>query len=66
MAQQNRPCDLCKKASRRSVESLLCHDCAEAIGRVMSCDVYEANIYKDHQAQLAQTRLLVNAAKCWA
>ena len=66
MAQQNRLCDLCKKASRRSVESLLCQDCADAISRVMSCDIYEANYYKDCQAQLAQARLLVKAARLWA
>jgi hypothetical protein len=62
MAQQNRKCNLCKKASRRSLESRLCQDCADAISRVMSCDIYEANYYKDCQAQLAQAQLLAEAA----
>ena len=56
-------CDLCKKAEPRSTESLLCQDCADAIGRVMSCDLYEANYSKDLEAQLAQVRLLMDAAR---
>jgi hypothetical protein len=66
MTKQNRMCNLCKKASRRSVESLLCQDCADAISRVMACDIYEVNFCKDRQAQLAQARLLVKAARFWA
>jgi hypothetical protein len=59
MPDQNRACELCKKLPRRSTESLLCQDCADVISRIMSCDVYEANQYRDRQAQLAQARLLV-------
>ncbi|HTC94693.1 MAG TPA: hypothetical protein VK699_14730 [Terriglobales bacterium] len=56
-------CELCKRAPRRRPESLLCNDCADAVGRVMSCEIYEADHYRDRQIQLAQVRLLVNAAK---
>ncbi len=55
-------CDLCKKASRRSANSVLCQDCANAISRVMPLYIYEANHYNDRQAQLAQARLLIRAA----
>jgi hypothetical protein len=55
-------CDLCKKAPRRRGESVLCEDCADAITRLMSVEKYEANHYRDRQAQLAQARLLVRAA----
>src|SRR5690242_10116296 len=56
MKYHNRTCDPCKKEPPRSVESLLCQDCADAVSRVMSCAVYEAN-HEDRQAQLAQARL---------
>lgn len=65
MRDQNQACNLCKKVPRRSVESLLCQDCADAVSRVMSCDIYESNYYKERQAQLAQARLLVKAARFW-
>jgi hypothetical protein len=55
-------CDLCKKASRRSADSVLCRDCANAISRVMPLHIYEANHVNDRQAQLAQARLLIRAA----
>ena len=57
-------CDLCKKATTRRVESVLCQDCADAIGRVMSVDKYEANYCQNRQAQLAQACLLVQAVTC--
>ena len=62
MDSEDKRCELCKKAPRRSLESVLCKDCADAVGRVMSCDIYEANLYRDRQVQLAQVRLLVNSA----
>src|SRR5215469_4805812 len=55
-------CELCRKASTRSTDSVLCQDCAEAISRVMAVDVYEANYYRNRQAQLAQARLFTRAA----
>ena len=62
MAGQAPVCDLCKRAPRRRVDSILCDDCADAINRVMSSDIYEANYYNNRQAQLAQARLLTRAA----
>ena len=62
MAGQVPVCDLCKSAPRRRVDSILCDDCADAISRVMSSDIYEANYYYNRQAQLAQARLLTRAA----
>jgi hypothetical protein len=62
MAGQTQSCELCKKAPRRSTETLLCRDCAEAVSQVMPCELYEANHGQDRQAQLAQMRLLVKAA----
>ena len=56
-------CDPCKKAPRRGHGSILCHPCAEAVSRVMSCDLYEVNYYKNRQAQLAQARLLIRAVR---
>jgi len=55
-------CDLCKRAPRRRSDSILCRDCADAISRVMSSDIYEANYYQNRQAQVAQARLLAHAA----
>ena len=55
-------CDLCKRAPRRRSDSILCRDCADAISRVMSSDIYEANYYQNRQAQVAQARLLTRAA----
>ena len=55
-------CDLCKRAPRRRGDSILCRDCADAISRVMSSDIYEANYYQNRQAQVAQARLLARAA----
>jgi hypothetical protein len=63
MANEGQSCKLCKKAPRRKQGSLLCQDCADAVNRVMPCDVYEANRNEDRRAQLAQMRLLVRAAK---
>lgn len=62
MARQEQSCELCKKAVRRSADTLLCRDCAEAVSRVMPCELYEANHDQDRQAQLAQMRLLAKAA----
>jgi hypothetical protein len=62
MARQEQSCELCKKAPRRSTDTLLCRDCADAVGRVMPCELYEANHDLDRQAQLAQMQLLVKAA----
>lgn len=56
-------CALCKKAWRRKPGLLLCQDCAEGVSRVMSCEIYEANYNRDRQAQLAQARLFVKAAR---
>ncbi len=55
-------CDLCKRVPRRRGKSVLCQDCADAVSRVMSVDKYEANHYRERQAQLEQARLLVRAA----
>jgi len=55
-------CDMCKRVPRRRGKSVLCQDCADAVSRVMSVDKYEANHYRDRQAQLEQARLLVRAA----
>jgi len=62
MASQEQSCELCKKGARRSTDTLLCRDCAEAVSRVMPCELYEANHDQDRQAQLAQMQLLVKAA----
>lgn len=62
MSDRNRACDLCKKAPCRSLRSILCRDCADAISRVMSSEVYEINRYRESQAQLAQARLLSNTS----
>jgi hypothetical protein len=56
-------CDLCKTAQRRKHTSILCQDCADAINRVMSSDLYEANYYRNRQAQLAQARLQFRFAR---
>ena len=56
-------CDLCKTAPRRKGDSILCHDCADEISRVMSSEIYEANYYRNRQAQLAQARLQMCFAK---
>ena len=42
---------------------LLCQDCADAVSRVMSCEIYEANHDRDRQVQLAQARLFLKAAR---
>jgi hypothetical protein len=62
MARQEPSCELCKKAPRRSADTLLCRGCADAVNRVMPCELYEANHDQDRQVQLAQMRLLVKAA----
>jgi len=62
MARQEQSCELCKKAPRRSQDTLLCRGCAEAVSRVMPCELYEANHDQDRRAQLAQMRLLAKAA----
>lgn len=59
-------CDLCKKALRRSIESLLCQDCTDAIARVVAFQINEANCSKGDQAQLAQARRLLKASRIWA
>ena len=61
MARQEQSCELCKISLRRSPDTLLCRECAEAVSRVMPCELYEANRDQDRQAQLAQMRLLVKA-----
>lgn len=62
MVNQDKNCELCKKAPREP-NSLLCRGCAEAIDRVMPSDIYEANRDRDRQAQRAQARLFAKAAK---
>jgi hypothetical protein len=54
--------NLCKRAPRRRSDSILCRDCADAISRVMSSDIYEANHYQSRPRKVAQTRLLAHAA----
>jgi hypothetical protein len=63
MASENGKCALCGIAPRRNEDSLLCPDCADAVNRVMSADAYEENLDRDRQAQLAQARLFIQAAR---
>jgi hypothetical protein len=62
MANQDKNCELCKKAPREP-KSLLCQGCAEAVDRVMPSEIYEANHDRDRQAQRVQARLFAKAAK---
>ncbi|HEV2963167.1 MAG TPA: hypothetical protein VG649_15155 [Candidatus Angelobacter sp.] len=65
MTSEEPSCELCKKAQRREPGLLLCQDCADAVSRVMPCEIYEANHHQDRQAQLAQARLLMQALTIW-
>ena len=65
MGNNEKICVLCRKAPRRRKGSFLCQDCADAVSRVMPCEIYEANYFQDRHAQLEQMLLLVNAAKGW-
>ena len=52
-------CDLCNKAVALE-DSLLCADCAQAVGRVMQVEQWAVNRATDKQRNAEQERLLKN------
>lgn len=63
MTSEHQSCTLCKKAPRRKPGLLLCQDCADPVSRVMACEIYEANHYRDRPGATCASEIVCESGK---